>query len=534
MPLACMLSAVAVAAVRPKHAAVFLIDDLGYGDTGHMGAEYTTPEIDALAMGGVRLNQSYVTQLCSPTRATLLASRYAYTMGMDGNVLTGRDTRCINASVTTLGEQMSAAGVKTAFIGKYDVGYSSWHCTANCRGWDYWLGYYGAAEDYYLHGSSKNLDFHENYDQAPQYRGEYSTNLFARKGVEWLSNQTAQSPGASTMMYVAFQAVHGPITAPPEAYEGCSQINEKTRHTYCLMMKALDAGIGNITAAYKSLGIFNDTVFLFLADNGGMNSEGGYNIPLRGGKATVWEGGVRSQTFVHWAGFDSSVRGSVYGGLAHAVDWGVTLVSALGYKYKANPGEAPVDGMDLWPALSTGSASPRTEMLLSMRDSANCSETKEFAGCTYRGELAFRRGNFKLIYGHPSLRGTHGDECEWTAKGPDCWNGWGVPKDVGSSRPPKKLPQQPGQPANTSAYQWGVVLLFDIENDPLEEHDLAARKPNVVASLIKALQKYNVTGISQDVNPIVFKGPTTEKCGDNLACSVPFLPHDSTDICKAV
>lgn len=75
---------------------------------------------------------------------------------------------------------------------RYDVGYSSWACTANCRGFDYWLGYYGAAEDYFLHGSPSSLDFHENFEQAPQYRGEYSTDLFTRKAIEWTLNVRVQ------------------------------------------------------------------------------------------------------------------------------------------------------------------------------------------------------------------------------------------------------------------------------------------------------------------------------------------------------
>ena len=95
------------------------------------------------------------------------------------------------------------------------------------------------------------------------------------------------------------------------------------------MMQALDVGVGNLTSAYRRLGLFDDTVFLFLADNGGIHSAGGFNVPLRGQKATVWEGGLRSQTFVHWSGFDARVAGSIHGGLAHAVDWGVTLEAAL-------------------------------------------------------------------------------------------------------------------------------------------------------------------------------------------------------------
>ena len=119
-------AAAAASGVSPEHAVVFLIDDLGYGDTGHMGAEYETPNIDDLALQGVQLNQSYSMQLCSPTRASLLTSRYSYNIGMDGSVLTGGDARCMPANMSTLGDQMKRNGVKTAFIGKYDAGYSSW------------------------------------------------------------------------------------------------------------------------------------------------------------------------------------------------------------------------------------------------------------------------------------------------------------------------------------------------------------------------------------------------------------------------
>ena len=133
-------------AARPRHVVVLLVDDLGYGDTGHRGAEYPTKAIDELATGSIILNQSYVLQLCSPSRAALISSRYSYNLGMDGAVLNTGDARCVNTSTATLGDRLSKGGVRTAFIGKYDLGYSSWGCTPNCRGFDYWLGYYGAAQ----------------------------------------------------------------------------------------------------------------------------------------------------------------------------------------------------------------------------------------------------------------------------------------------------------------------------------------------------------------------------------------------------
>jgi len=108
---------------------------------------------------------------------------------MDGNVLTGKDQRCMPTNMSTIGDQMKGAGLATAMIGKYDAGYTAWACAPNCRGFDYWLGYYGAAEDYYQHGVAHSLDLHENYEYSPQYRGEYSTDLFSRKAVEIIGQE---------------------------------------------------------------------------------------------------------------------------------------------------------------------------------------------------------------------------------------------------------------------------------------------------------------------------------------------------------
>ena len=100
----------------------------------------------------------------------------------------------------------------------------------------------------------------------PRYRGEYSTELFTRKGIDWITNITneGRQPGGTeqkTLLYMSYQAVHGPIEAPPLSYDtACGHIREPTRHTYCEMMQSLDDSIGNITAAYTKLGIFDDTV----------------------------------------------------------------------------------------------------------------------------------------------------------------------------------------------------------------------------------------------------------------------------------
>ena len=237
----------------------------------------------------------------------------------------------------------------------------------------------------------------------------------------------------------------------------------------------------------------------------------------------VFEGGVRSQTFLHWTGF-VAVKGSVWGGLAHATDWGVTLLAALGQAPILADTEPPLDGINLWPALLAGGASPRKEMLLSMRDADECAGAQS---CTYRGELAYRRGPYKLIYGHTALRGNGGDECDWTGHNTtkeqiNCWNGWSQPRDRGPLRPPPTMSLRPGQPPGTSLYTWGGVFLFNIETDPLEEHDLSSLLPDTVRDILQTLMAINATHINQDV--MKSGAAPKERCAHGLMCDVPWLP----------
>lgn len=239
----------------------------------------------------------------------------------------------------------------------------------------------------------------------------------------------------------------------------------------------------------------------------------------------VFEGGVRSQTFLHWTGFVAP-KGSVWGGLAHVTDWGVTLLAALGQAPILADTEPPLDGINLWPALLAGGASPRTEMLLSMRDADECGGAG-VQNCTHRGELAYRRGPYKLIYGHTALRGNGGDECDWTGRNAtkeqiNCWNGWSQPRDRGSLRPPPTMPLRPGQPPGTSLYTWGGVLLYNIEADPLEENDLSSSLPDTVRDILQTLEAINASHINQDV--MKSRGVPTERCAPGLTCAVPWMP----------
>lgn len=138
-----------------NHVLLMLIDDLGFADVGYhgksVGSQMFTPTIDKLSAQGVRLEQYYVTFLCSPTRTSLLSGRYPYTIGMNGEVITNGHASCMPSSVATIGDRLSAAGWATAAYGKWDCGMTSWGCTPTCRGFGHFLGFYNAFNDYYTH-----------------------------------------------------------------------------------------------------------------------------------------------------------------------------------------------------------------------------------------------------------------------------------------------------------------------------------------------------------------------------------------------
>ena len=181
-------------------------------------------------------------------------------------------------------------------------------------------------------------------------KGRYATELFTARAQAWIertvaqhaSEETAAAAAAAsasavaplrTFAYVAHEAVHGPLEAPQRLYDGpCAELVGEEwpiRRTYCAMVRSLDEGIANLTATYKALGLWNSTLVVVSTDNGGQPLDGGNNFPLRGCKATTFEGGVRGLGFISGAGLAASVRGSISHQLIHVVDWGPTIIAGI-------------------------------------------------------------------------------------------------------------------------------------------------------------------------------------------------------------
>lgn len=530
------------------HVLFFLVDDLGFADVGYhgnrVGSAVITPAIDQLSADGVRLENYYVNFLCSPTRTSLMSGRYAYTIGMQAEVIVDGNPSCMPTSVATIADRLSAAGWATSAYGKWDIGMTTWGCTPTCRGFGHFFGFYNAFNDYFTHYVGAGLDLRNDTMPVRDLNGTYFTEAVTTDVVRWLGAEV--KPGKSTFAYLAHESNHAPLEVPMHYIDGgCAAAiprDRPARRIVCGMMRAVDASLANVTAAYKRLGVWDRTVIIMSTDNGGNTDTGGSNAPLRGNKATSYEGGVRGVGWVG-GGLVALQRAAVSMAMIHVSDWYPTIVHgiaglAVGIEADGHPA---LDGVDAWPSILSASApSARTEMLLQLNP-------------TIPGQLpmgAIRVGKYKLITGRPAVFGATGptdrygaDHCAsrdehfsprpgatfpysiTNATSPAfCPNGWVPPPEGGQLPVPPGGVGCEGTPCyfpNTPYTSGNATLLFDIEADPTEQHDLSTALPAVLDSLMHRLMEFVAETIPQDhsrtdpnSNPAHFHGVWTPWVGD--------------------
>jgi arylsulfatase A len=337
-----------LAADRPPNIVLIFTDDQGYGDVGAYGARgFATPHLDSLARDGVKFTNFHVAQaVCSASRAALLTGCYPNRLGLHG-ALGPNATHGLNPEETTLAEVLKARGYATGMAGKWHLGHHDAFLPGR-HGFDesYGLPY---SNDMWPHhpeanpGSYPKLPLIENgriidADVTADDQRQLTTQ-YTEKAVSFIDRHQDQP----FFFYLAHSMPHVPLYVS-EKFAGKSD-----RGLFGDVMMEIDWSVGEVLAALARHGLEKDTLVIFTTDNGPWLSYGdhaGSAGPLREGKGTAWEGGVRVPCLMRWPG--QLPAGAVNDDFLMTIDLLPTLAQRVGAPLPA----LPIDGRDVWPLLA--------------------------------------------------------------------------------------------------------------------------------------------------------------------------------------
>lgn len=322
---------------------ILLADDLGYGELGCQGnKQIPTPNIDSIAQDGIRFTQAYVTAPnCSPSRAGLLTGKIPTRFGYEFNPIGARNEdpgTGIPSSEITLAEMLHDQGYTTGLIGKWHLGGSADYHPFR-HGFDEFFGF--SHEGHYFvpppykgvttmlrrktipgggqgRWTGKNLIYttHMGHDEPdydannpivrggqPVVESEYLTDALTREAVDFIDRHDDKP----FFLMLAYNAVHSPLQGKDSDMKRFASIEDVHRRIFASMLAALDESVGSVLNQVRKSGLDQDTLVVFLSDNGGPTKElTSSNLPLRGQKGTMYEGGVRVPMMIRWPGkFDS-------------------------------------------------------------------------------------------------------------------------------------------------------------------------------------------------------------------------------------
>jgi len=400
------------ASTEKPHVLLLVLDDFGWANAGwHRtpGApgsdEVITPNLNALVRAGVELNRSYVYQFCSPSRSALQSGRNPVHVNLYNQAIPLHNPKNVESggmgmarNMTGIALKMREGGYATHQFGKWGIGCLSPGHTPLGRGFDTSFGYFDHTLDYWTEKA---------YEQCPTFQ---TTDLWASDGPAYgvngsfscsqanqgdctfldtlivdrlLATIAAHDPAQPLFLYWAPHATHSPLEVPTEYYDRFPFVNSSNkpsnfRRLYDALTNFIDEAVGNVTRALRAKGMWENCLVVATTDNGGpidpssgpaTGANGANNWPLRGGKVSNWEGGIRGNAFVSGGFVPPAARGTARQGLIGIEDWYPTLCGLAGVPVHdgaaARAGLPPVDGVDQWAYLSgANSTPPRSEWLI--------------------------------------------------------------------------------------------------------------------------------------------------------------------------
>ncbi|KAK1889757.1 Arylsulfatase J, partial [Dissostichus eleginoides] len=406
---------------------------------------------------------------------------YQIHTGLQHSIIRATQPNCLPLENVTLPQKLKQAGYSTHMVGKWHLGFYKRDCLPTQRGFDTFFGSLLGSGDYYSHYKCEGpgmcgYDLYEGEEAAwEQDRGLYSTVMFTQKAINILANHDPRRQ--PLFLYLAYQAVHSPLQVPARYLERYKGIPNMHRRKYAAMVSCLDESIHNLTLALKRYGYYDNTVIVYSSDNGGQPLAGGSNWPLRGSKATYWEGGIRAVGFVHSPLLVN--KGTKCRSLVHITDWFPTLVT-LGEGTLDE--DLYLDGYDVWEAISEGHPSPRHDILHNIdpiyTKAKNGSWKAGYGLWNTAIRAALRVGHWKLLTGVPG------------------YSDWVPPQTFSNQRLTNRW--------HNERVRWDrgkSIWLFNITADPYERVDLSQRYPHLVKKMLLRLAQYNRTAVPYATRP---------------------------------
>jgi arylsulfatase A-like enzyme len=369
---------------------IVLTDDQGYHDVGFNGCtDIPTPHLDRLAADGVKFTDGYVSfPVCGPSRAGLLTGRYQDRFGFTTNpsIDPGNPQSGLPLEEETIAQVLRKVGYKSAIIGKWHMGtHPNFH--PHQRGFDHFFGFLAGGLNYFpemltLNDLSEVTRKWHWYSMKVERDGEtieideYLTDALTNAATAFIDQQA--SAKNSFLLYLAYNAPHAPLQATEKYLDRFKHIQDEKRRTYAAMVSSVDDGVGRVMESLRRNGIEEETIVVFLSDNGGSSKNASNNNPLKGWKSDLFEGGIRVPFAMQWKG--TIPAGQVYREPVISLDIFGTIAAVTGVEIAK---ERPLDGVNLLPYLTGESNDSPHEVLFWRKWEQNA--------------MAIRKGSTKLV-----------------------------------------------------------------------------------------------------------------------------------------
>ena len=458
------------------HLVFMLVDDWGWANVGYHRdpptKEVVTPNIDKLVMEGLELDQHYVFKACSPSRSCLMSGRLPIHVN-DQNIppdyynpddpVAGYSA--IPRNMTGLATKLKEGGYATHQVGKWDAGMATPDHTPMGRGFDTSFGYFHHSNDYYnettaVCNTTRIVDIWVTDKPGHGINGtgpdNYEEGLFKQQILDVVKNHDPSTP---LFLYYAPHIVHAPLQVPDNYLNKFSFIDDHDRQYYHAMVNYLDDVVGELVDALKGKGMWDNLLFVTSSDNGGPSYPGGgaNNYPLKGGKTSDWQGGVRVNAFASGGFLPQKMQAQKLTGKIHLADWYGTFCFLAGVdptdERAAKANLPPIDSMNMWPLISGQTKqSPREDVPISIDTLIS--------------------GDYKILTG-------------WVSQA-----GWTGPQYPNETNPHGGIPgvQDCGD----------TGCLYNIMSDPEERENLAERQPDILKQMQEKLAKYQATYFNPD------------------------------------